>query len=248
MDTRWKEGLGYCLEQGLALYAEEKVNALVSEDNRATANVDGFSVALTLREDGRCVQEKCTCPRTEQHCGHIAAVLYALEKPDISWEQELDQMLKYIYQKEYLEHEEAWDLAENMADALQHVLLENQAPEQLENALHWLGKVYHFAMEWQYDPDIDPDYSQLVAFCEAAFQKLFDRLSPQQREQMRLWFLDYIGHTYPEHLYYTVNYFFQFPWEAEKENLQALSQCAGKLPKNHPLHRLLAERQANLHG
>lgn len=165
-----------------------------------------------------------------------------------SWEQELDQMLKYIYQQVYLDHADACELAENMADALQHVLQENKAPEQLENALYWLGRVYHFAVEWQYDPDIDPDYSELAEFCESAFQKLFDRLAPQQREQMRLWFLDYIGKTYPENVCYIVKFFFQFPWGAEKENLQALFKRAERLPENHFLHSLLAERQASIHG
>ncbi len=164
---------------------------------------------------------------------------------DTVWEQKLEQMLHFIYQQVHLDPADTYDFAKEIADALQYVLAQRQLPGQLTDVLDWIGKVYSFAVEWCFDRDICGDYSYALEYCERAFGQIFHTLAPAEREQMRLWFLGYIEHTYPENLYYIVSFFLRFPWNAEKENLQALSKRAGRLSENHPLHRLLAERQGN---
>lgn len=210
---------GDTLEKGFALYANGRVTQLTQSGNVFQAAVDGCLVELTLA-DGSPSSMTCTCPqaRNGENCAHMAAVLYATDQPKETWEKDLHRMVRYLFEQEYrIDHGEAYDLMDDMASCLQHALLPLIQNGEIRPAMELVGQAYEVGMVFWWDPDIDPDYSILVEYCETLWRKMFDLVTPAQREEMRLWFWEYYHNWHWDAGTLIAEFILSFAWDERQQ-------------------------------
>lgn len=234
---------------GLELYTNGQVTDLVQNGDTVTAQVDHFPVKLLL-EHGTPVEMHCACPRTQELCTHMAALLYAIEQPEESWEKELDDLVGYMLDHPCIEQVDSMELNEDIADALQHALLPLLRDGQLLHAMKLVGSVYETAIEHRLDPRCDGEFFSLSEHCVKTWQKIFDRAAPAQREDMRLWFWKYCQHWSWRKVSMLTKCLFDLPWHPtqQKKNLKQFEQMLTGRPDDDPMREVYQRVKASLNS
>ncbi len=185
MNDAWKCLFPALGNSGLPLFAGGKVTALTQNDRNICADVDGFAVEILLDGEGNPVQMRCPCPRTHELCPHMAAVLYAIEKPVDCWSNELERLMSRYYEPGFCDPLDGFELMEDIKAAVIHLLREPDA-----NGWKAICKVYLFSRErCNSQRCIDTSFHTLPGFAEKALCIIFERLSAQDKAQMRSWLL-----------------------------------------------------------